>query len=100
MENYFISTTMGNYSYYISKNKYFPLKICISVLLIEYTEITWNNIYENVLFVSIFIKYMGCYLGVIEKINNDEFLIYIFTGGVLNSSKNIFTHSQHNYWFK
>ena len=42
-------------------------KICISVHFIECTEITWNKRDENGLFVSIFIKNMEWYLGVIGK---------------------------------
>ena len=56
----------------------------------------WNNTeqkYSNELFVSIFIKDMGWYLGVIENFHNDDCLIYNFTGEVLNGTPNIFTNS-------
>ena len=43
---------------------------------------------------------MGRYLGVIGKLHNDECLIYIFTGEVINGTTNIFTNSQYNCWFK
>ena len=49
-----------------------------SVLLIGLTEITWNKIYSNQLCVSIFIKDIGFYLGVIVRLHNEECHIYIY----------------------
>ena len=43
---------------------------------------------------------MAWYLGVIVNRNNDECLIYILTGELLNGTPNIFTNSQYNFWFK
>ena len=46
----------------------------------------WDKRYENGLYGYIFIKDMGCYLGVIGKRHNNECLIYIFTGEVLDGN--------------
>ena len=43
---------------------------------------------------------MGWYLGVIGKLHNDECLIYIFTGEVLNGTPNIFNRSHYHCWYK
>ena len=83
---------MGNQSYYISQKKDSVGKICTAVIFIECTEIIWNKIYINGLCVSIFIKDMGWYLGVIGNLLNYECLIYIFTGEVLNDTPNILTN--------
>ena len=40
---------------------------------------------------------MGWYLGVIEKIHNDECITYISTGEVLNGTPNIF--NKLHYYF-
>ena len=56
--------------------------------------------YANRFCVSIFIEDMGCYLGVIGKIQDEKCLIYIFTGEILNGTPNIFTNSQYRCWFK
>ena len=72
MADYFISTTIVNYSYYIFKKKD-----------------------SNGLCVSTFIKCMVWYLVVMGKIHGDEYLIYIFTGEVLNGTPKIFTNSQY-----
>ena len=43
---------------------------------------------------------MGWSLGVIGKLYNDECLIYIFTGEVLNGTPNIFNKSWYKFWYK
>ena len=70
------------------------------VLFIEYTWIIWNRKYASVLCVSVWFKDMGWYLGVIGRIHNDECLIYLFTGEVLNGNPNIFTNLQYHCWYK
>ena len=77
----------------------FPLKKT-SILFIECDEIICNRKNTNGLCASILFKYMLWWLGVIGKLHNDECLIYLFTGEVLNGTPNTFTNSQYNYWFK
>ena len=43
---------------------------------------------------------MGWFLGVIGKNNNDECLIYIFTGNVENGTPTIFNKTLYRYWYK
>ena len=43
---------------------------------------------------------MGWYLGVIGKLHNDEYLIYIFTGEFLNGTPKIFNKLQYHFWYK
>ena len=50
--------------------------------------------------VYILLKDVGCYLGVIGKLHNDECLIYIFTGEVLNDTPNIFNRLHYHCWYK
>ena len=63
-------------------------------------ELNWNRKYVNGLCVSIFLKDMGCYLGVIGNIQNDECLIYIFTVEVLNGNPSIFNKSHCHSWYE
>ena len=56
--------------------------------------------YENGLCVSIFLKKMEWYLGVIWKIHNDECIIYIFTGKVQNFTPSIFNKTMYRCWYK
>ena len=60
-----------------------------SVPFIGFTGLNWKIKYSNVLSVSVFFKNMGWYLVVVGKLHNDECLIYIFMGGVLNGTRNI-----------
>ena len=60
----------------------------------------WEKIDENGLCVSIFLKNLGWYLGVIEKLQNDECLIYIFTGKVQNGTPIIFNETLYRCWYK
>ena len=53
----------------------------------------WKLTDANGLCVSIFLKNMGWYLGVIGKLHNDEYLIYILTGKVQNGNPSIFNKS-------
>ena len=48
-------------------------KIFTSVLFFKITEIIWNKMDSDGLCVSIFIKDVVCYLGVIEKLHTDDF---------------------------
>ena len=43
---------------------------------------------------------MGWYLGIIEKLHNDEYVIYIFTGKVKNGTQRIFNKSDYHCWYK
>ena len=43
---------------------------------------------------------MDCYLGVIRKLHNDEYLIYIFTGKVQNGTLSIFNKTRYYCWYK
>ena len=61
--------------YYISKRRYPVVKNNSSVLFIECTEINWETTDENSFFVSIFLKNMVWYLGVIVKFHNNECII-------------------------
>ena len=61
--------------YYISKRRYPVVKNNSSVLFIECTEINWETTDENIFFVSIFLKNMVWYLGVIVKFHNNECII-------------------------
>ena len=67
--------------YYIFKIIYPVIKKCISY----FCWMHWNYLEKldsDGLCVSIFLKNMGCYFGVIGNVNNHEFIIYIFTGKV------------------
>ena len=50
--------------------------------------------------VSILLKNLGCYLGVIGNLHNDECLIYIFTGKVQNGTPSIFNKKVYHCWYK
>ena len=69
-------------------------------LFIDCTELNWGGKDANGLCVYIFFKNMGVYLGVIGKLHNYEGLIYIFTGGFLNGTPNIFNKSYYHFWYK
>ena len=43
---------------------------------------------------------MACYLGLIEKLNNHECIIYIFTGKIQNGTPSIFDKSIYHCWYK
>ena len=43
---------------------------------------------------------MGWCLGVIGKLHNDTFIIYIFTGKVQNVTSSIFNKSHYHFWYK
>ena len=70
------------------------------VFFIKCTELTQNRKFANGLCFYIFYKDTGWYLGVIGNLHNDEFIIYIFMGEVLNGTINIFTNSQYHFWYK
>ena len=42
---------------------------------------------------------MVWYLGVIGNIYNDEYLIYVFTGKIQNSTPIIFNKTLYNFWY-
>ena len=48
---------------------------------------SWKISDVNGLCISIFLNKMGWYLGVIGRIHNDEYLIYILTGKVENGTR-------------
>ena len=50
----------------------------------------WESSDANVFFVSILLKNMGWYVGVMGNIHNDECLVYIFTGKVQNVTPSMF----------
>ena len=80
------------------KLELFPIEIYIfpEFFFCSFNRMQWNNTEqksENILCVSIIFKYTVCYLIVIGNIQNDECLIYIFKGGVLNGTTNIFNSS-------
>ena len=67
MADSFISMAIGNYRYL------YTLKVPVeksSIIFIECTELNWNRKYANGFCVSIFLKDMGWYFGVIGKLNN------------------------------
>ena len=57
----------------------------------------WKTTDATGLFVSIFLKNMIWYLGVIGNIHNDECLIYIFTSKVENGTQIIFNKTLYHY---
>ena len=59
----------------------------------------WRGTDANGLYVSIFLKKMGWYLGVIGKLHNDECLIYIFTGKVQNGTPGVFNKILYHCWY-
>ena len=70
-----------------------------SVIFVECTEMNWKISDVNGFCVSILLDKMGCYLGVIGKLHNDEFLIYIFIGKIENGNLIIFNKTLYNYWY-
>ena len=52
------------------------------VLFVECTETNCKTSNVNGLCISSFLNKMGCYLGVKEKLHNDECLIHTITGKV------------------
>ena len=74
------------------------LKTCI--FLIECTKLNRNRKDANGLYVSIFFIDMGWYSGVMGKLHNYEYIIYIFTGEVINGNPNIFNKSPYHCWYK
>ena len=64
----------------------------------RWINMEWKD--ANRLCVFIFFKYMGCYLVVIGKLHNNECLIHIFTGEVINDTPNIFNKSKYYGWYK
>ena len=61
---------------------------------------TWKTSDVNGLCVSIFLKNMGWYLGVIGNLDNYECLIYIFTGKYENVTPIIFNKTLYHCWYK
>ena len=59
-----------------------------------------NEANENGLRVSILLKKMVWYLDVIEKLQNYEYLIYIYTDKVKNGGPIIFDKTLYHYWYK
>ena len=72
----------GKLELFYMQQKYFLLKQS-SVLFIECAELNWNRKNAYGLRVYIFLKDTGWYLGVIQKLHDNEFLIYIFISRVL-----------------
>ena len=60
----------------------------------------WKTSDENGLYISIFFDNLEWFLGVIGKISNDEYLIYIFTGNVENGTPIIFNKIIYSSWYK
>ena len=76
------------------------LKTITSVIFIECTGIKWGKRNKNGLCVSVFIKYMGLYLGLIGRIHDSDCLIYIFTSSYIDGNPKVFNNSQYNCWFE
>ena len=89
MADTFISVMMATKSFFIYRKKVFPWIKRISSF-IRCTELNWKVTDVNGLGASIFLKYMGWYLGVPGKLHDDECMIYIFTGNVINGNPSIF----------
>ena len=100
MVYYFISMMMGNYIHYISKNRYWLLKMCTSIIFVECTEIICIKQMKMYCAFLLLIKDMGRYLGVIGNLHNYSCLIYIFTYEVIDVDSNILINSQYCCWFK
>ena len=78
------------------KIKYCVLKINVNQLF----SLNSFKLYANILCVSIFIKDIVWYLGVVIKLYHCKCLIYIFTREVIDGNPRIFTNSQYHCWFK
>ena len=90
---FFYSNNDGKLQLLNIKNQIFPVENeFTSVIFIECTGTIWNRRDASWFCVSIFIKDMGWYLEVIGNLLNDECIIYIFTGEVLNGTPNILTN--------
>ena len=60
----------------------------------------WKTSYRNGFCIQIFLDNIGWFLGVIEKLHNDECIIYIFTGNVENGKPIIFNKTIDSSWHK
>ena len=58
----------------------------------------WEVKGANGLFISILLNEMRWYFGVIGKIRNYEFIIYISTGKIQNGTPSIFIKSIYHCW--
>ena len=88
---YYFNDNAKLYLYCILKRRYpVILKKKFINVFIECTEMTLKISDANVLCVSIFLRNIWCWLGAIGNLDNNEFLIYIFTGKVENGTTIIF----------
>ena len=69
-----------------------------SVLFVECTEMNWKHTDANGLCFLILLINMRWYLGFMGKLQNDECIIYIFTGKVENGTPSIFNKTLYNVW--
>ena len=98
---YFFSVMMIKLDiYYIIKRIYPVIKKDSSVIFIECTEMNQKTTYANGLWVSISLKNMRSYWGVIGNIHNNECIIYIFTVKVEDGTPIIFNKKLYHCWYK
>ena len=88
------------YLYYILKRRYPVIKKKPSVIFIECTRINWKHKYADSLCVSILLNNMVWHLVVIGNNQNNESLIYIFTGKIQNGTPIIFIKTMYHCWYK
>ena len=60
----------------------------------------WKISAVNGLCISILLNKMGWFLGVVGTPDNDECLIYIFTGNIENNTPIIFNKTISSSWYK
>ena len=88
-QNFYFISDGKLYLYHILKRRYPVIKNSSSVLFFESTEMNFKTD-ANGLCVSISLKNMRWYLGVLGNFQKDECLIYIFIGKFQNGTPNIF----------
>ena len=97
---YFVSKTIKFIILHVRKER-LPVKNDISYFsFIKYSEIIWNKRDANGSCVPVFIIDMGWYLWVIGRLHNDETLVYLFTGEVIDGTPNISSERQDVSWFQ
>ena len=90
----------GKLDIHVILKRRYPVLKKSPVPFIKCTEMNWKTSDVNGLCNSIFLDNMGCFLGVIGKLHNDECLIYIFTGNVENITPIVFNKTLYRYLYK